>query len=394
MIAVRRQLPVHSRLTVAQLVRGASAVLGAGVHPDRLLARLASRHSAAGGLGTASGTMALQVAMRFAAGPSRGPIALPAYACYDLATAAIGADVRVLLYDVDPQTLGPDMDTLRRIVAAGARAIVVVHQYGVPVDVPAVRALADEYGIPVIEDAAQAVGGVLEGRPLGSHGDLAIFSFGRGKGMSAAGGGAVLARAHADVAMLAALSWTGPGGAGAGDLLRGAAQWILGRPSTYSLPAALPFLHLGETIYHAPQPARAWSRAVIAMLDGALDRVDAESARRRTRGAHWQGRVPARARLGSHLPAGSAAGYLRLPCRLAAGARREEALALGLPLGIAPGYPKALADLETLAPSLVSSPAAASGARELAATLVTLPTHDLLMARDLTAIERWIDDRL
>ena len=394
MIVARCQLPVHSRLTVRQLLRGASAVLGVGHDPHSPLARLRSSYDVAGALGTASGTIALQVALRLVAGPTRAPIALPGYGCYDLATAAIGADVPVRLYDIDPRTLGPDLDELGRIVAEGAGAIVVVHQYGIAVDMAAVRALAAEAGIPVVEDAAQAVGGRLAGRALGGLGDYGILSFGRGKGMSAAGGGALLARRSAEAMLLSSTTLISPGSAGAGDLLRGAAQFALGRPATYSLPAALPFLRLGETVYHSPQGARGWSRAVVAMLDGALDRVDAESARRRTRGAELQSLLPERAQLGTSLPANAEAGYLRLPCLVPRREVRDDALAGGVPFGVARGYPRTLADLAELAPQLASAPGPLPGARELASRLVTLPTHDLLTVGDLAALKCWIHDRL
>ena len=81
-------------------------------------------------------------------------VALPAYGCYDLATAAIGSEARVVLYDLDPATLGPDEGSLRAALSAGARTVVLAHLFGIPVDVGAVRALPEADGVTIVEDAA------------------------------------------------------------------------------------------------------------------------------------------------------------------------------------------------------------------------------------------------
>src|SRR5690606_25328323 len=86
-------------------------------------------------------------------------IALPAYGCYDLATACDGAEVEVLLYDIDPETLGPDWTSLEWALAQGARTIVVAYLYGMPVDLGRVRSLAAAHQAVIIEDAAQGIGG-------------------------------------------------------------------------------------------------------------------------------------------------------------------------------------------------------------------------------------------
>src|SRR5205085_6679 len=118
---------------------------------------------------------------------------------------------------------------------------------------------ASTEGATVIEDAAQGAGGSLRGRRLGSLGELAVVSFGRGKGLCASGGGALLTSRENDEDRLAAnlgdversapqRGWSG--------LAKGAIQWALGRPSVYALPSMLPWLHLGEMVYHAASEPR------------------------------------------------------------------------------------------------------------------------------------------
>jgi dTDP-4-amino-4,6-dideoxygalactose transaminase len=90
-----------------------------------------------------SGTDALQRGIRLAAARvgRRAAVALPAYSCFDLASAAIGTDLPIVLYDLDPDTLGPDLDSLRHALAAGARVVVISPLYGMPVDWAEIEAL-------------------------------------------------------------------------------------------------------------------------------------------------------------------------------------------------------------------------------------------------------------
>ena len=85
-----------------------------------------------------------------------------------------------MLYDICPENLGPDFDSLRRAVEAGARTVVVAHLFGIPVDLDRSRALCAEFGATLIEDAAQGAAGQWRGRPLGTYGSLGVLSFGRG----------------------------------------------------------------------------------------------------------------------------------------------------------------------------------------------------------------------
>ena len=123
---------------------------------------------------TDTGTSALGLLLRKLL-PAGSTIGLPAYACIDLTTVAVGAGVQVRLYDIDPATLSPDIDSVRDVIRRGVDAIVVAHLYGYPADVRSVQNLAAEHGIPVIEDAAQGSGGTLNGALLGSLAETSIL---------------------------------------------------------------------------------------------------------------------------------------------------------------------------------------------------------------------------
>lgn len=85
-----------------------------------------------------------------------------------------------------------DTDTIEQSVAPETRAMIVSHLHGELAPMDRIMPWARERGIVVIEDACQAMGGILQNRPVGSWGDLSVFSFGGSKLVSAGRGGAVL----------------------------------------------------------------------------------------------------------------------------------------------------------------------------------------------------------
>jgi dTDP-4-amino-4,6-dideoxygalactose transaminase len=383
---MRRQLPVYSPLTARALLAGAAGMLRPRAALERAVRELLTRVFGADEVQlTDSGTGALALAIRAALedGGRDALVALPAWACYDLATAALGADANVCLYDLDPRTLAPVPGSLRAALELGARAVVYVHFFGIPVVWNAAQP------VRVIEDAAQAAGAMLSGRPAGSSGDFAILSFGRGKGMTGGGGGALLGRRDAAPAVRRAGARVGPGSRGPRVAVSLGAQLALGRPALYSLPASLPFLHLGDTRFHAPSPVRGISAVSAATLVETWPLGDAEAAIRRANAATLLAAVPAGLEP-VRPPDDAVPGYLRLPviadAEWARRARTTEAHALG----IMPGYPRALCDLPGFADRVRNRDAEFPGARLLAERLVTLPVHSRLTPADLAALIAWL----
>jgi perosamine synthetase len=318
-----------------------------------------------------------------AAIPTGGSVALPAWGCYDLATAAAGADARVVLYDVEPATLAPNFESLQRALADGARAVVVAHFYGVPVDMDAVTQSAAAVGAIVIEDAAQAIGATWRGRPAGTAGALGVLSFGRGKGLNGGGGGALL------INDVAAPTVDLDSGAGFSELTRASAQWLLARPALYALPASLPFLRLGDTVYHDPRPPRGLSRASARMLLANWEDAHAATMARRRNAERLRVAAVAAGWSTIRVPEGGEAGYLRMPM-LGSASNRGARVASGARLGIMPGYPQTLLSLPGFRGYCSNASEAFPGADELAEKLLTLPTHALLTEADLRRIDAWL----
>jgi DegT/DnrJ/EryC1/StrS aminotransferase family protein len=391
-VKLRRQLPAYSPLPLRAVLAGAGGLtIGAGKSRGLVESGLIRHYGGEEVLLTDSGTGALTLAIAGSlAGREGAPVALPAYGCYDLATAADGAHAPVLLYDLDPATLAPDPASLRAVLERGARAVVLAHWYGMPADPDPVRAEAERVGAVLIEDAAQGAGATLRGRPVGSFGDLTVLSFGRGKGTTAGRGGALLRHGPAGVSALArAPRFVLAATRGLGEYAQLKAQWLLGRPGLYALPSALPFLRLGETIYHAPAPVRAMSAVAARALTVTVPLAEGEAeVRRRNAGRLLASRVRALAPVA--VAEGSVPGYLRLPLLAAPSARDARLTAAARALGIMPGYPRALCDLEGFGERVVNRLDPFPGARALGGRLVTLPTHGLLGERDLARLEEWL----
>jgi len=375
---IRRQLTVASPLSAADIAGAALDTIAGRDLSGSVRASLAAMFDAREVVLTDSGTSALVLALRALARPLV-PVAMPAYACVDLIAAAKRARVRVRFFDVDPHTLSPDIDSLKRVLAEGVSAVVIAHLYGFPADMVAVMKAATDAGVPVIEDAAQHASATVALRPTGSFGDVTVLSFGRGKGTTSGRGGALLVRSDSVATSQLRASPVAPA------LIMATASWMLGRPSIYGVPASIPALHLGETIYHEAGEPTAMARDAAALLDRTLPGMSEAATARRANAAVLRDVTDQSRHLSAvHPVAGGEAGYLRFPILLR-GERHDEPS-----LGIAAGYPNPLPSEKEAMECTVPSSEPLHGAHELARRLVTLPTHHLISPFDLARTSHWL----
>jgi dTDP-4-amino-4,6-dideoxygalactose transaminase len=394
----RRQLPAYSPLTLGRV--GAAVIdslLSAGRARAELSSYLATTFGAARVCLTASGTQALQLAIEVAATTrkERGVVALPAYSCYDLVTAAVGAGEPVTFYDLDPTTLTPDLDSLRAALRAGATTLVAANLYGFPLDWDSIRAECSHTGAFLIEDAAQGLGGHWRGTPSGSFGDLTVLSFSRGKGWTGGGGGALLARAALDGnagEVFERGTQRRPlrlGGMKAGVQL--CAQWCLGRPMLYGIATSVPGTHLGETRYREPQLGSGMPAFCAWAVRGHADLAREHIATRRQCAAEWDalwqdedmtGWVPARP------VSGGEAGYLRYPLIAETPAEATRLVEGARGAGVEQSYPRTLPSLGAAQSTITRHPRSTPGASRLAQCLVTLPSHGMVDGRDVELVRR------
>jgi dTDP-4-amino-4,6-dideoxygalactose transaminase len=390
----RRQLPVYSPLSAAAIGRAMMQGLGLTANgPVGLSAVLEREYAAEQAVLFASGTQALQVALRLAMRQvGDAAVALPSFSCFDVASAAIGAGARLRFYDLDPATLTPDLDSLQRVLERGTRVTVISHLYGFPVDWDAVARLHARYDAIAIEDAAQGDQAQWRGRILGSLGCISVLSFGRGKGWTGGSGGALLVRERR--------AWRGlqealtdvpagrPNQVAEARVVGGlVAQWTLGRPAWFAVPQAIPWLRLGETSYKDPTPPQPMTRAAAACLMKLRPTAEQEAGARRATAETILAAIGSGSRVRPVLPLpGATPGYLRLPVRLADGLAGLDRPAAATKLGLAPSYPVILAVIPQVRPWVDGEARRLPGGEELARSLFTVPTHSLLSGAERTEL--------
>lgn len=142
-------------------------------------------------LALTNGTAALELALR-AFGITDGEVIVPCRTFVASATAAMLAGATPVFADVDLQSGNLTADTLRPLLGEKTRAAIAVHLAGWPCDMDPIMELARERGLIVIEDCAQAHGATYRGRPVGSRGHAAAFSFCQDKIVSTGGEGGLL----------------------------------------------------------------------------------------------------------------------------------------------------------------------------------------------------------
>jgi dTDP-4-amino-4,6-dideoxygalactose transaminase/predicted dehydrogenase len=181
-----------------QVLTAGSFILGPAVaaFEGAFAAYCGARHA----IGVASGTDALHLIFRaLAIGPG-DEVILPAFTFVATALGVVLAGATPVLVDVRREDGLIDPERIAAAITPRTRAILPVHLYGRCADMDPIRALAAEHGLKVVEDAAQAHGARYQGRPAGSLGDAAGFSFYPGKNLGAYGDGGAITTSDDDLA--------------------------------------------------------------------------------------------------------------------------------------------------------------------------------------------------
>ena len=155
---------------------------------EQFAARVGRRY----GVAVCNGTAALEVA---AAALDLGPgdeVILPSFTIISCAAAIVRAGATPVVVDSDPLTWNMDVGQVAAQVTPRTRAIMVVHIYGLPVDMDPLLELASRHHLAIIDDAAEMHGQTYRGRPCGSFGEISTFSFYPNKHITTGEGGMVV----------------------------------------------------------------------------------------------------------------------------------------------------------------------------------------------------------
>lgn len=296
--------------------------------------------------------------------PERNEALVPGYTCYSVAASVAKAGLLIRPYDMDPKKLCPDCDDVKQRASDRTLAIVVQHLFGIPTPISELKAIAKGTGAFLIEDAAQALGGSLDGVLLGTQGDFGIYSFGRGKPLPLGSGGAMIGR---DGALFQTMQLKRPAFGVPQYAACAAAQWF-SKPYLYGILDLLP-LGLGETVFDPEFEISAMPCLMEAVGARSLAFIDEFNDHRARIAAIYRESLCETCTV--PLPRGAKPVYTRFPVLA-----KPDSLSGELRhFGIRRMYPKALVDEDAAKFFLAEKRALTPGAVQVAQNLITLPTH-------------------
>jgi dTDP-4-amino-4,6-dideoxygalactose transaminase len=317
-------------------------------------------------------------------------VIVPAYTCFSVPSAIRMAGLEIVVCDVRPETLDFDFSQLRDLIDDDTMCVISTHLFGVPADVSKVRDLCEHRKIFIIEDAAQAMGAVSGRGKLGTFGDVAFFSLGRGKNITCGSGGIIITSAedivdsirkdYADLEKVPMIEYMK-------YIVEIVFMMCFLRPELYWLPKSLPFLKIGETRFYRTFPVRKFTGFQAGLLFDWRKKLEALN---RSRSGNADGYIE-----GLELSDGlqiyaNGIPYNRFPIYLEGKESKDVLCASGDRIGISPMYPFPIHRIQEIREHLDHRDF--GGAETISDTLVTLPTHILLNEKDKLMIREAVKE--
>lgn len=174
--------------------------------------RIASFLGVSGAAAVNSGRQGLRIVLERLGITSGDEMIVPAYTLGEMLPFVQSLGVKLVPADIDPETFNITPESVAARITEKTKAILALHIFGTPCDIEGIMALAAQRGLLVIEDCAHALGATVNGRPVGSFGDAAFFSFEVTKMVNTYGGGIVVARDAAIIEATRAFNAAEPAG--------------------------------------------------------------------------------------------------------------------------------------------------------------------------------------
>jgi dTDP-4-amino-4,6-dideoxygalactose transaminase len=307
-------------------------------------------------------------------------VIIPSYTCYSVPAAVARAGLKVRICDVDARTLDYDHAALERADFSRVLCVASANLYGIPNDLPRLRAIAGSRGAFVLDDAAQSMEARVNGEFSGTLGDVGIFSLDKGKNITTIDGGIIVTDREDLGAVLQAKVAALPPPSASTRLVYFAklmAYSVLLHPRLYWMPDSAPFLKLGTTIYPRDLVIQAYPAFLAGVGNRLFQRIEALTSARIENARYLLGKLHDvdAVQLISILPQASPV-FLRLPL-LVRGSQRDRAVAMLRQAGIGASgsFPTCIADIPDIDASLFRGGANSEAGRWVAAHILTLPTH-------------------
>jgi len=376
--------PTAAPLKWVDLVNGFRGLLSKGSYAKRLEAELRQSFDVPHVFCVSSGKAALAlILLALRELSNRNQVVIPAYTCFSVPSSIAKAGLEIVPCDIDPLNFDFNYSDLKKKVTNDTLCVLAVHLFGIPADLDRIQKICVETDTFVVEDAAQAMGGQLNGKMLGTISDIGFYSLGRGKNITCGSAGIIVTDNDLIGAALTRHHATMEESSFAEDLknlLQLSLMSFFIRPSFYWLPAAMPFLKLGQTFFYKDFPVHKLSGRRAALLQNWRDRLAKSNHVREKNSLELSNNIGNRDSTERCIP------YLRLPILVQDRKTRDliYARSQAKGLGLSLMYPTAVNEIEELKTAF--SGQVFPGAKKVAETLLTFPTHHLLTDADKKAI--------
>lgn len=317
-------------------------------------------------------------------------VVIPSYTCFSVPSAVVKADLRPAICDISENDINYDPEHLEQVVSNRTLCVLATHLFGIPCDLDPLLSYAQSTGCYLVEDCAQAMGAELNGKKVGTFGDVGFFSLGRGKNIYAASGGIIITDSDelAEAFMKEYSTLRMPGlFEQMRSLCAAAFLYIFSRPSLYWFPAGLPFLGIGKTIFSTKFSIERLAGFNAGLAVDWKSKLETFNEARRKWAAIYANRLKNNGFVLVREPAGSSTPYLRFPLITGGPAVRESVCGKlsSAGLGASPNYPTGIAEIPELSLSEEQKIRCRMGSN-LARRLLTLATHPQVESSDIEKV--------
>ena len=160
-------------------------------------------------LSTGSGTDALHLSYILSGLKQGDEVIAPLFTCTATNIPFLYMGVKIKFADIDPITMNISTESVKKLINKKTKAIICMHYGGLPCDLDELKKICDKYKIPLIEDAAHALGATFKGKPIGSLSDFTMFSFQAIKHITTADGGMLCIRNSKLIKKAKRIRWFG-----------------------------------------------------------------------------------------------------------------------------------------------------------------------------------------
>jgi dTDP-4-amino-4,6-dideoxygalactose transaminase len=318
----------------------------------------------------------------------RDEVIIPSYTCFSVPSSIRKAGLKVRVCDIDPATLDYDYDKLNHIDFSKVLCISSSNLYGLPNDMSRLEQLATENDIFLIDDAAQSMGALFNGKYSGTFGIAGIFSLDKGKVITSMNGGIIITNSD-ELALRIETEQRQlqqpPAVSVLAEMVKMLVYSTFLRPHLYWIPARMPFLNLGATFYTERYPVAGYKEPLSGLALQLLKKLDSINDIRISNGTYYAAALQDSAGIRIvNSPENARPIYLRFPILISNAEKRELVLKQMAQrrLGATQSYPSSVGDIDAAGFEAQLTEDCLAGGRTVAAQIVTLPTHAYVNAAD------------